>query len=227
MRGLAHSRRLIRRTGPADGVACVVVVGLGNPGAEFEETRHNAGADAVDLLVGRLGADLRKERALRARVWRGHPFDMAADLAASGPEAPLVLAVPTVFMNESGLAVRALAQRYTAGDPSLIVVVHDDLDLAPGRVKVKSGGAAAGHNGLRSIQAHLRSSGFWRVRIGIGKPPSSAAGARYVLSRPAGRDAELHREGVRRAAEALAILLERGPTAAMDAANQDLSGRDA
>ena len=96
----------------------------------------------------------------------------------------VALAVPTTYMNDSGVAVRALARRFGIDDPAAIVVVHDELDLPPGTVRLKSGGGLAGHNGLRSIASHLHSQEFVRVRIGVGKPPTAARGAAHVLGRP-------------------------------------------
>ena len=99
-------------------------------------------------------------------------------------EQRVALAIPTTFMNESGVAVGGLVRRFGITDPATIVIVHDELDLPPGTVRLKSGGGLAGHNGLRSIEAHLHSKDFLRVRIGIGKPPSAAQGASHVLKRP-------------------------------------------
>ena len=96
----------------------------------------------------------------------------------------VALAVPTTYMNDSGVAVRALATRFGIDDPAAIVIVHDELDLPPGTVRLKAGGGLAGHNGLRSMQSHLHSPDFLRVRIGVGKPPSAAQGASHVLRRP-------------------------------------------
>ncbi len=93
----------------------------------------------------------------------------------------VALAVPTTYMNDSGIAVRALATRFGITDPAAVVIVHDELDLPPGTVRLKAGGGLAGHNGLRSVASHLHSSDFLRVRIGVGKPPSAAQGASHVL----------------------------------------------
>jgi peptidyl-tRNA hydrolase, PTH1 family len=149
------------------------VVGLGNPGSEFEGTLHNVGAEAVELLARQAGTSLRAEKGVQARV----------ALISLG-EKKVVLAVPTTYMNESGLAVRGLIKRYGIDDPTSIVIVQDELDLPPGTVRVKAGGGLAGHNGLRSLQAHLHTTDFLRVRIGVGKPPSAAQGAAHVLNRP-------------------------------------------
>ena len=128
----------------------------------------------------RAGVDLRAEKGVQARVTL---------TSLCTPATKVALAVPTTYMNESGLAVRGLAKRYGIDDPTSIVVVHDELDLPPGTVRVKAGGGLAGHNGLRSLQAHLHSTDFVRVRIGVGKPPSAAQGAAHVLNRPPGPSA--------------------------------------
>ena len=149
----------------------------------------------------------------------------------------LVLAVPQTYMNESGIAVRALVLRYLAAEkaegageggrgrgpiafaPGSLVVVHDELDLEPGVVRVKLGGGTAGHNGLRSIQSHLRHLDFARIRIGVGKPPSAAAGKDHVLSRASRADRELIAIGVEVAADAVECLLSDGVEATMNRFN--------
>jgi len=127
----------------------------------------------------------------------------------------VVLAVPTTYMNESGTAVRALARRFGITDPATIVIVHDELDLPPGTVRLKAGGGLAGHNGLRSIQSHLHSSDFLRVRIGIGKPPSAAQGADHVLRRPPKAVRETLAASVAVAADAVERIAADGIDAAM------------
>ena len=149
----------------------------------------------------------------------------------------MVLAVPQTYMNDSGLAVRALAQRYLgaeqgagSGDggrgrgpllfaPGALVIVHDELDLEPGVVRVKLGGGTAGHNGLRSVHSHLRHLDFVRVRIGVGKPPSPAAGADHVLRRASKAERELLAVAVEVAADAVEFILTDGPQAAMNRFN--------
>jgi peptidyl-tRNA hydrolase, PTH1 family len=137
-----------------------LVVGLGNPGADYARTRHNLGAEAAVLVAERHGESLRAEKGTRADV---------AQLRLSGGLA--AVAVPHTFMNESGLAVAALVRRYGVDDLGRLVILHDELDLPSGRVKIKVGGGTAGNNGLKSIHAHLHDPGYVRVRIGIGKPP--------------------------------------------------------
>jgi peptidyl-tRNA hydrolase, PTH1 family len=180
------------------------VVGLGNPGTEFAGTLHNAGSDAVELLAERHGTTLRAEKGVQAR----------AAIATIGGRR-VALAVPTTYMNESGVAVRALARRFGIDDPAVIVVVHDELDLPPGTVRLKSGGGLAGHNGLRSISSHLHSQDFLRVRIGVGKPPTAGQGASHVLRRPPRAVRELLGIAVQRAADAVERVAADGIDAAM------------
>jgi PTH1 family peptidyl-tRNA hydrolase len=181
-----------------------LVVGLGNPGAEFAGSLHNAGSDAVELLAERHGASLRAEKGVQAR---------AATATIGGRR--VALAVPTTYMNESGVAVRSLARRFGIDDPADIVVVHDELDLPPGTVRLKSGGGLAGHNGLRSIASHLHSQEFLRVRIGVGKPPSAQQGASHVLRRPPRGVRELLDTSVETAADSIERLAADGIDAAM------------
>lgn len=187
------------------------MVGLGNPGAEFAGTRHNVGADTVRRLAARHGGSFRSEKGLRSEV---------AVVTIAGRS--VALAVPHTYMNESGAAVRPLATRYGIEDPERLVVVYDELDLPPGRIRVKVGGGLAGHNGLRSIRAHLHTDGFTRVRIGIGKPPNPSRGADHVLKRPSRAERELLDESTERAADAVETLVAEGPDAAMQLANTDL-----
>lgn len=186
------------------------MVGLGNPGAEFEGTRHNVGADTVTLLASRHGGTLRAEKGLRA----------TAATVRMGSHRVLV-AVPLTYMNESGLAVSPLVRRAGVGDrlDRALVVVHDELDLPPGRIRVKAGGGTAGNNGLRSIVAHLHSREFLRVRIGIGKPPGRQSGADYVLRRPSRSERQLLDVAVEQAADAVESITAEGVEAAMNRFN--------
>jgi PTH1 family peptidyl-tRNA hydrolase len=192
-----------RRGTPAD----LLVVGLGNPGGEYEQSRHNVGADAVALLAERHGGALKRsrERALVAEVRIG--------------EERVVLAFPQTYVNLSGEAVGLLVRRHGITDPARIVVVHDELDLPLGRVKVKQGGGLAGHNGLRSINAHLHTDEFLRVRIGVGKPPSKEQGADHVLRRMSKRDRVELDVAVQEAADAVEAILADGIDAAMNRYN--------
>jgi PTH1 family peptidyl-tRNA hydrolase len=132
----------------------------------------------------------------------------------------LVIAIPQTYMNESGTAVRPLAKRYLREAPGdHLVIVHDELDLPPGTVRVKAGGGTAGHNGLRSIEAHLHRRDFLRVRIGIGKPPSPSRGVDHVLRRPAKAERELLATSLEVAADAVEAILADGPDVAMNRFN--------
>jgi PTH1 family peptidyl-tRNA hydrolase len=192
-----------RRGTPAD----LLVVGLGNPGAEYEGTRHNVGVEVVQLLAARHGASLRrtKERALAAEVTVG--------------ERRLALAVPLTYMNLSGEAVAPLVRRHGIDDPHRLVIVHDELDLPVGRLKVKLGGGLAGNNGLKSVKAHLHTDDFARIRIGIGKPPGRAEGADHVLKRPSKRDRAELDVVVAEAADAVEVILDEGIAVAMNRYN--------
>lgn len=127
----------------------------------------------------------------------------------------VALAVPTTYMNDSGSSVRSLATRFGIDEPASIVIVHDELDLPPGSVRLKAGGGLAGHNGLRSVQSHLHSSDFLRVRIGVGKPPSAAQGASHVLRRPPKAVRELLGASVQTAADAVERIVADGMDAAV------------
>ncbi|HUD70295.1 MAG TPA: aminoacyl-tRNA hydrolase [Acidimicrobiales bacterium] len=153
-----------------------LIVGLANPGVEYRDTRHNLGAAVVEELARRAGASLRVEPRLRARL---------ADVVIDGHR--VLVAVPTTYVNESGAAVVPLVRRSGLDDETRILIVHDELDLEPGRLQLKTGGGLAGHNGLRSISGALGTDGYSRLRVGVGKPPSKDRGADWVLGRP-GRD---------------------------------------
>ncbi len=153
-----------------------LVVGLGNPGGKYEKTRHNAGFWWLDLLAGQTRADFRRESR----------YQGAAAKSSTG-SGDLWLLKPETFMNNSGQAVAALAGYYKIA-PKEILVVHDELDLPPGGVKLKFGGGSGGHNGLKSIAANLGTQDFWRLRLGIGHPRDTAASegevVDYVLHAP-------------------------------------------
>lgn len=204
---LGSSKGLKQRRGtPAD----LLVVGLGNPTTEYAQTRHNAGVWVVDELVarhgGRLGAG-RRDRAESTELRIG--------------EARVAVAVPKTFMNDSGSAVGPLVRRYGIDDISRLIVVHDEIDLPVGRMKVKRGGGLAGHNGLKSIRSHLHTDQFTRIRIGVGKPAPGAMKPRdYVLRRPARAERQALDEVVGRAADAVAFLADNDLEAAMNLFNR-------
>ena len=175
------------------------MLGLGNPGAEYEHSRHNVGADIVALLAERHGGRLKassKERSLVAEVRIG--------------TARVVLAFPQTFYNESGNAARLLAERHGIDDLHHLVVVHDEMDLPPGKLKVKIGGGLAGNNGLKSIKAHLKTDDFVRVRVGIGKPPGRQEGVDHVLRRPGKAEKAELDVAMQEAADAVDAILAEG-----------------
>jgi PTH1 family peptidyl-tRNA hydrolase len=172
-----------------------LLVGLGNPGPEYEGTRHNAGFWWLDAAARELGARLVPERnyhGLAARVNR--------------PTGPLWLLKPMTYMNLSGRSVAALA-RFFKVDPGEILVVHDDLDLQPGQLKLKLGGSPAGHNGLKDIHAQLGTPDYWRLRLGIGHPGVKAEVIDYVLRRPTPDEREAIEKGITLSLGALDPLL--------------------
>jgi len=188
------------RTGtPAD----LLVVGLGNPGDEYARTKHNVGAEVVEILAARHGGKLKKgkERALVDQVTVGGKR--------------IALAIPLTYMNDSGAAVRALVRRYGV-EPHQLVVLHDELDLPVGGLKLKEGGGLAGHNGLRSIKAHLHTEDFLRVRIGVGKPVSKEHGADHVLSKFGKRERAEIDVVLETAADAVEAIAVDGIAAAMN-----------
>ena len=132
----------------------------------------------------------------------------------------MVVAVPTTYYNEAGMAAAALVKRYGIDDPTKVVVVHDELDLPIGKIKVKAGGGLAGNNGLKSIKGHLGTDSFLRVRIGVGKPPGSQQGRDHVLRRPGKRDREALDVAIAEAGEAVERILAEGVEAAMQHHNR-------
>ena len=150
------------------------MVGLGNPGKEYERTRHNAGFWLVERFASANGIALRKEAKYQAMVGRQD---------ASGAW----LLMPQSFMNASGRAVQMLAGFFKI-KPDEILVVHDELDFTPGVVRLKLGGGIAGHNGLRDISQRLATHDYWRLRLGVGKPPPGTEGGDYVLQKPSPDD---------------------------------------
>ncbi|OEY66845.1 aminoacyl-tRNA hydrolase [Marinobacter sp. X15-166B] len=156
----------------------VMVVGLGNPGSDYENTRHNAGALFVEALARHAGQVLRPEK-----KYHGH----YARIQWQGLD--LHLLNPTTFMNRSGQAIKALADFYKIS-PEHILVAHDELDLPPGTAKFKKGGGHGGHNGLRDTIAHLGGNQFQRLRLGIGHPGDSRQVTGYVLGRLGKRETE-------------------------------------
>ncbi len=180
-----------------------MIVGLGNPGDDYCGTRHNAGFWLVDLLAARHGGVFRTERKFGAEL---------SVVTIEGVE--LRLLKPQSFMNRSGAPVQAAAA-YLKIPVEGLLVVHDDLDLQPGDARLKQGGGHGGHNGLRSMIAHLGPN-FWRLRLGIGHPGNRAEVIDYVLHRPSREDELLIRSAVADAADVIPILIGSGDQPAMN-----------
>ena len=180
-----------------------LVVGLGNPGPAFASHRHNVGYRVADELARRISVRLRVLRGCRAEVAEGR-------IGPPGSEAPrLVLAKSRTFMNETGWAVTRLLSYYKL-ELAQMIVVHDELDIEPGQLRVKFGGGDNGHNGLRSIRKSLGSGDFFRVRIGVGRPPGRQDPANYLLSNFPTSAREAVEVEIRRAADAVESLVVLG-----------------
>jgi PTH1 family peptidyl-tRNA hydrolase len=190
----------VRRKTPFDWL----IVGLGNPGKEYARTRHNVGQEVVSELARRRGDAMKSGR------------DNALVAESRIGDERVVLAFPLTYMNDSGLAVRSLVRRYGIDDPEHIVVVHDELDLPPTLVRIKSGGGLAGHNGLRSLVQHLGTQDFQRVRIGVGKPPGGKErGGDHVLGRMPSKLRAEYDVAIQEAADAVELIVTEGVDAAM------------
>jgi len=183
-----------------------LLVGLGNPEPRHAKNRHNIGFMAVDKLV----------RQHEFAPFRAKFSGAYAEGTVAGER--VIALKPMTFMNLSGDSVGACA-RFFKIQPEEIAVIHDELDLAPGKLRVKRGGGTAGHNGLRSIESHLHSRDFLRVRIGVGKPADPRRGANHVLSRFSKRDREVVDVVVEQAADAVEVILAEGVDAAMNRFN--------
>ena len=200
-------RRAAQRRGtPAD----YLVVGLGNPGDKYLGSRHNLGYEVIEKLAEMQRAKLEVSRPAKARVAVGDFFGLRR-----------ILACPTTYMNLSGEAVSPLIRNNGVTDISRVIVVHDELDLEPGRVKIKRGGSSAGHNGLKSISQHLKNDEFIRIRVGVGKPPHPDQGKNWVLRRPSPDDRSMLDRGVETGVEAARLVIEDG----VDLAMNEINGR--
>ena len=172
-----------------------MIVGLGNPGSEYEQTRHNAGFWFIDELAWQYKATLKEEKKF---------FGSVARISISGSD--LWLLKPSTFMNRSGQAVAALAQFYKI-KPEEILVIHDELDIPCGRIKFKLGGGNGGHNGLKDIQARLGTPDFYRLRLGIDHPGDRNLVVGYVLNKPSPEHRQQIDEAINKSLKAVPILL--------------------
>ena len=190
-----------------------LVVGLGNPGETYAQTRHNIGARVAERLAERLGARLRKVRFI--------PVE-AAEATLDGER--LYIVRPQAFMNVSGPPVASFAKRRKI-DVEHVVACHDEIDLAFGALKIKSGGSTAGHNGLKSLQQALGSPEFHRVRLGVGRPPGPKDAADHVLDRFTKAERDEVELLIEEGADAVETLIRHGLAAAQDRHNRSGSSR--
>lgn len=182
----------------------LLVVGLGNPGPRYETTRHNVGFMVADILADRIGSGFKVHKKSGAEVTTGRLGGRA-----------VVLAKPRVYMNESGRQVGPLAHFYSV-EPADVIVIHDELDIEFGRIRLKLGGGEGGHNGLRSVASALGTKDFQRVRLGIGRPPGRKDPASFVLENFAAVERPEVPTILEQAADATELLIRDGLEAAQN-----------
>ena len=188
----------------------LLIVGLGNPGKKYENTRHNVGFQALDHFA------LKHEE----RFQRTKELSLCSEIRINNEK--IILAKPTTFMNESGLAVQQLIRRYGIKNLDKLLIIHDELDLKPGILKLKLYGGLAGHNGLKSISKHLKSNDFARLRIGVGKPSQGQVGKNYVLKPPSRTDKIKIDTCIKRTTDVIEAILVNGYEATMNEFNREI-----
>lgn len=188
-----------------------IIVGLGNPGKQYAHTRHNVGFDVIDVLADKYGIDVSTKK-FKALTGKG---------MIEGQKA--VLAKPQTFMNLSGESVRELLDFYKIDETFELIVIYDDISLAPGQLRVREKGSAGGHNGIKNIISHLGGQEFLRIKVGIGEKPSGYDLADYVLSRFSSEERQLVEEALKRAAQAAVKLMTDGPAETMNEYNRKVS----
>ena len=204
-RVIRGARLSLTRRGEA---AELLVVGLGNPGEKFIGTRHNVGREVIEEMAKRKNLTLKagKEQSLVAETRHDEKL--------------IVFAIPMTYMNDSGMAVAQLMRRYRLTEAKKILIVHDELDLDVGTIRLKESGGLAGHNGLRSVAQHLKNQDFRRIRIGIKGPFLDQKGAQYVLSKPGKKERQELLLSVADAADSIEKILSAGFENAMQMFNK-------
>ena len=193
--------------GSSSGPAAWLVVGLGNPGDQYEHTRHNVGFDTVDALAEKLDIPVQRLK-----------FKALTNTAVLGGEKVLLMK-PVTYMNLSGEAVEQAVKFYHL-PPERVIVISDEVALPPGKMRIRASGSAGGHNGLKNIIAHLHSDQFARIRIGVGqKPHPDYDMAAWVLGKPQGEERKAVDDAIARAAQAVECYIKEGPQAAMSQFN--------
>ncbi|MDR2240677.1 MAG: aminoacyl-tRNA hydrolase [Zoogloeaceae bacterium] len=193
-----------------------LIVGLGNPGSKHADNRHNAGFWLCERLAAMLGAELRPES--RFHGIAGHARDRTRNRTHDQARDPVWLLMPQTYMNRSGQSVAALARFYRI-PPTEMLVLHDELDLPPGALRLKFGGGLGGHNGLKDIAAHLGTQDFWRLRIGVGHPGDRDLVVDYVLKKPRAEERALIEDALDRALEHWPLIKGGDYSAAMQKLN--------
>lgn len=181
-----------------------IIAGLGNPGEKYQKTRHNMGFETIDILSEEMGisVDTKKHKAL-------------CGVGMIGTQ-KVVLAKPQTFMNLSGESVRALVDFYKIDPETKLIVIYDDISLAPGKIRIRAKGSAGGHNGIKNIIAHLGTDKFARIKIGVGEKPERMDLVDYVLGHITGPEAKEIEEAWHTAAAAASVLVTQGVTEAMN-----------
>lgn len=191
-----------------------LIVGLGNPGRQYENTRHNVGFDAIDFLVDeyRIPSSGKQHKAMYGKgIIEGQK---------------VILAKPMTFMNLSGEAVRALVDYYKVDPESELLVIFDDISLDPGNIRIRKKGSAGGHNGIKSIISHLGTQNFQRIKVGVGEKPKNWDLADYVLGTFSKSDRELVDEALGRAVKAAAMIVRGEIDEAMNLYNKKQTGKE-
>ena len=187
-----------------------LIVGLGNPGKQYENTRHNVGFDAIDVLVDeyRIPSSGKQHKAMYGKGM------------IEGQK--VILAKPLTYMNLSGEAVRAMVDYYKIDPETELLVIFDDISLAPGNIRIRKKGSAGGHNGIKSIITHLRTQNFQRIKVGVGEKPKNWDLADYVLGTFSKDDRKLVDEALERTAKAAALIVQGEVDEAMNLYNKKL-----
>lgn len=185
-----------------------LIVGLGNPGREYRNTRHNIGFDVIDVIAGQEHIDV-AEKKHKALIGKG---------MIAGQK--VILAKPQTYMNLSGESIRSLLDYYKVDETEELIVISDDISLSPGQLRIRKKGSAGGHNGLKNIIAHLGHDSFQRIKMGVGEKPKGYDLADYVLGHFDKQERELMDDAAKRAADAVRLMLTEGADTAMNQYNK-------
>lgn len=191
-----------------------IIVGLGNPTAEYEGTRHNVGFDVIDAIADKYNISV-TERKHRAFCGKG---------IIAGQK--VILAKPQTYMNLSGESVRSLLDYYKIDEETELLVIYDDISLDVGQLRIRKKGSAGGHNGIKNIIAHLGTNVFQRIKVGVGEKPKHYDLADYVLGHFSKEDRELMKEGYQNAIQAIELILQDEIDAAMNQFNKKVVGKE-